>query len=157
MFVILPILVVVMILIVRLILAAIYRDRQQALQSLSWLTIVLAIPMTFYLYERQHPLAIHETVEWWKSSREYKDTVLAEGTSVNGDLKHIEWEFMGPSFAATTVYLVFDPSDSLAAAAKSHQPGKFAGLPCKVYEVRRLESRWYAVVFYRDETWDECS
>jgi hypothetical protein len=50
-------------------------------------------------------------------------------------------------------YLVFDPGDSLSAAAASHQPGKFNGIPCEVYRVRRLESHWYTVLFYTDEDW----
>jgi len=51
------------------------------------------------------------------------------------------------------VFLVFDPTDSLSAAAKSHSPGKFKGIPCEVPLVRRLESHWYTVRFYTDEYW----
>jgi hypothetical protein len=55
--------------------------------------------------------------------------------------------------AGYAVYLAFDPTDSLAAAAKSHSPGKFSGMPCEVYRVLRLESHWYSVAFYTHEEW----
>jgi len=79
----------------------------------------------------------------------YKAEVLAQRDSATGELKHIEWDGWGFAGAGdTTVYLVFDPTDALSAAAQSHQPGKFGGLPCEVPFVRRLQSRWYAVRFY---------
>jgi hypothetical protein len=56
-------------------------------------------------------------------------------------LKHVEWESSGwGPIGPTIVYLVFDPADSLSAAAKSHQAGKFSGIPCEVPRVQRLES-----------------
>ena len=45
------------------------------------------------------------------------------------------------------------PNRFLSAAAKSHQPGKFVGIPCTVPLVSRIESQWYAVRFYTDEWW----
>ena len=61
---------------------------------------------------------------------------------------------LGP-IGPTIVYLVFDPADSLSPAAKGHQPGKFSGIPCEVPRVQRLESHWYAVTFYTEESWGE--
>jgi len=49
--------------------------------------------------------------------------------------------------------LVFEAADALSVAAKSQQPGKFGGIPCEVYRVRRLESHWYTVQFYTNEFW----
>jgi hypothetical protein len=69
-------------------------------------------------------------------------------------LRHIEWDGWGWAGMDTTVFLVFDPADSLSTAAKSHQPGKYNGLPCEVSRVRRLRSHWYNVQFYTDEYWD---
>jgi hypothetical protein len=60
------------------------------------------------------------------------------------------WGFAGSD---TVVYVVFDPTNSLAGAAKSRAPGKFKGIPCEVSRVRRLESQWYSVVFYTDTDW----
>jgi len=68
-------------------------------------------------------------------------------------LKHIEWDGWGWGGQDTTVYLVFDPTNSLSAAAKVGQPGKFSGIPCEVFLVHRLESQWYTVQFYTNEFW----
>jgi hypothetical protein len=89
-------------------------------------------------------------------SRQFKAEVLALPAPVNGELRHVEWEATGfAGVANVTVYLVFDPTDSLAAAAKRHSPGKFAGIPCEVFRVLRLESHWYSVLFYTDEAWGQ--
>ena len=153
----LPVFSISLLLIVWLIAEVISGNHHDAVPILKSLAISIGFPMLLFFYERQHPLALHEAVEWLSSSREDKTEVLAEKVSATGEFKHILWDSSGPSFATTTIYLVFDPSDSLAGAAKSHESGKFAGLPCKVYEVRRLESRWYATVFYLGEDWDQCN
>jgi hypothetical protein len=90
-------------------------------------------------------------------SRDYKAEVVAQPPPANGDLKHLDWDGWGWGGENTEVYLVFDPTDSLAAAAGSHQPGKFNGLPCEVDRVFRLESNWYAAQFYTGTDWDHCN
>lgn len=126
------------------------KKRSQRLSILSMLVVYWAVSAALV----PNYSAIRETSRWLFWSHDYKADVLAQPASSNGDLKHIDWDGWGfPGAGDTTVYLVFDPSDSLAAAAKSHQPGKFNGLPCKVFLVSRLESRWYAVLFYTDERW----
>jgi len=55
------------------------------------------------------------------------------------------------------VYVVFDPNDSLAAAARIGSAGKFSRIPCDVWRVRRLENRWYTVFFYTYTDWEHCS
>jgi hypothetical protein len=98
--------------------------------------------------------AIRDECRWLVWSHGYKAKVLAQRNSATGELKHIEWDGWGfPGAGACTVYLVFDPTDALSAAARSHRPGKFGGLPCEVPLVRRLESHWYAVRFYTDQWW----
>jgi len=68
----------------------------------------------------------------------------------------MEWEATGfAGVANNTVYLVFDPTDVLSQAARSHSPGKYRGIPCEVLLVRRLESHWYSVWFYTDEEWGQ--
>jgi hypothetical protein len=95
---------------------------------------------------------------WFLWSKAYKAEVLAQPDSVNGELRHIEWDGWGfPGAGDTVVYLVFDPRESLSAAAKSHSHGKFIGIPCDVPLVRRLENQWYVVVFYTDTSWGLCS
>ena len=95
-------------------------------------------------------------VRWLWSSKTYKAQVLAQPVPANGDLRHIEWDGWGFAGNDTVVYLVFDPTDSLATAASSHGPGKFKGIHCPVPEVRRLEKSWYTVLFYTDTAWNSC-
>ena len=97
--------------------------------------------------------AVRTAARWLVWSHGYKAKVMAQPASPNGELKHIEWDGWGWAGQDTTVFLVFDPTDSLSAAAKSRSPGKIKGIPCEVPLVRRLESRWYTVRFYTDEYW----
>jgi hypothetical protein len=99
-----------------------------------------------------YPRAINY-VRWLVWSRSYKAAVLAEPNSPNEELKHIEWDGWGWGGEDTTVYLVFDPSDSLSAASQEHRAGKFNGIPCEVPLVERREQNWYVVWFYTDERW----
>jgi hypothetical protein len=104
-----------------------------------------------------YPSEVRSPIKWLLLASDYKKQVLAQPTPSNGDFKHIEWDGWGWAGINTEVYLVFDPSDSLAAAAKSHQPGKFNGIPCMVPWVRRMQSHWYTVMFYTEEDWSGCS
>ena len=94
---------------------------------------------------------------WLLWSRRYKTELMAEPEPPKGELKHVVWDSWGfvPS-GFDVVYLVYDPTDSLAAAATSRTPGRFAGIPCEVPRVLRLERQWYAVDFYTDEEWGNC-
>jgi hypothetical protein len=94
---------------------------------------------------------------WLVWSRSYKAEVLAQPNSANEQLKHIEWDGWGWGGMDTTVYLVFDPTDSLSQAASSRQPGKYGGMPCEVFLVRRLERNWYTVWFYTSYDWGQPS
>jgi hypothetical protein len=108
--------------------------------------------LSFALFRNHH--AIRNAARWSLSSRRYTAEVLAQPAPPNGELKHIEWDGWGfPGAGDTIVYLVFDPTDSLAAAAKRRQPGKFAGIPCTVLLVSRMQDCWYAISFYTDERW----
>jgi hypothetical protein len=94
---------------------------------------------------------------WLFSSHRYKSAVSAQPTPTGGEFKHIEWDGWGWAGQDTTVYLVFDPADSLSLAASAHQSGKFAGIPCEIPQVSRLESQWYVVTFYTDQDWGRCN
>ncbi len=94
---------------------------------------------------------------WLVWSRSYKAEVLAQPNLANEELKHIEWDAWGWAGMDTTVYLVFDPTDSLSQAASNRQPGKYSGIPCEVFLVRRLESHWYTVWFYTNYEWGQPS
>lgn len=81
---------------------------------------------------------------------------MAEPSPENGELKHIEWDGWGGAGMDTTIYLVFDPTDLLSSAASTRQSGKFPGIRCKVPQVTRFHSHWYAVTFYTNQVWDHC-
>jgi hypothetical protein len=139
-----------------LIYAVIRRRRPRELPAT--LVVLWAMAVCFFLYNREHPFAIRETARWLIWSHQYKQQVLAEPVSTNGDLKHIEWDASGfAGVANDSAYLVFDPADTLEAAARNNQVAKFNGVACKVRAIRRLESHWYAVLFYTDQSWGECS
>jgi hypothetical protein len=100
---------------------------------------------------------LHSTARWLFRAKDYKTEVLAQPEPGSVTLRHIEWDSWGLPVAYTNSYLVFDPTDSLSRAARSHSPGKFSGIPCEVYRVRRLESYYYTVLFYTDTDWDHCN
>jgi hypothetical protein len=127
------------------------------LRVLSALAIFWVVGAAFAAFEHSHPIAIRSTARWLVWSGEYKTRVLEQAPAANGELKHIEWDGWGMFAQDTSVYLVFDPADSLSAAARSHQAGKFDGIPCKVFSVRRMEDHWYAVVDYTGQAWGQCS
>jgi hypothetical protein len=130
------------------------RRYERLLLALGILWVVSAF---FFFFDSDHSLLIRSACRWMLWSHDYKRTILAQPTSANGDLKHIEWDGWGFAGSDTSVFLVFDPADSLAMAAKSGQPGKFDGIPCEVFLVRRLESHWYTVQNYTDQGWGECN
>jgi hypothetical protein len=137
---------------VLLIAAAIRRRRRQFTSIL--LTLVAFLGASWALDNNEG--TIRPSIRWLLWSRSFKAEVLAQPAPAHGELRHMEWEATGfAGVANVNIYLVFDPTDSLAAAAKSHAPGKFSGLPCEVLRVLRLESHWYSVTFYTDEWWGQ--
>jgi hypothetical protein len=139
-------------------LVAAFKARHQLLPALAGILVLWAIAASLFFYSHGHPFTLHETVKWLASSREYEKQVLEQPTPANGDFKHIEWDGSGfAGVANNTAYLVFDPHDSLSATAKNHQPIKLGGRSCDVRDIRRLEKDWYAVLFYTDQTWDDCN
>jgi len=102
---------------------------------------------------------IRTFTRWSLWSGRYKNKVLAQPASVKGELKHIEWESWGWGGQDFSVFLLFDPTDSLSGPAKNLQSGKLNGIPCEVSSVRRMDSHWYIVLFdqYVDQSsWDTC-
>jgi hypothetical protein len=141
------------VLIVFAVYGAIAGKKRRSVSILSMIAIfwVLSVPL-FKNY-----LAVRSAARWLVGSGDYKANVVAQPTPANGDLKHLDWDGWGWGGESTEVYLVFDPTDSLSVAARSHQPGKFNGLPCKVDRVLRLERNWYAAQFYTGTDWDHCN
>jgi len=152
-FVIAPFLLIVTI--TGLVFLAVSHHRRHTLFFIARLAFLWAIAVSLFLYDHEHPFALHETAKWLVWSPEYKQEVLKR-PSVNGDLKHIEWDGSGFAGAENNVYLVFDPNDSLS-KAKISKTLRFNGRSCDVREVNRLEREWYSVLFYTDQSWDECN
>jgi hypothetical protein len=112
--------------------------------------LVLAVPIVLRpIFGYPGPINYARWLVW---SRSYKAEVLAQPTSANEELKHIEWDGWGYAGMDTTVYLVFDPTNALS-RAEGHHPGKFSGIPCEVPLVKRLEDKWYTVQFYTETAW----
>lgn len=132
----------------------IYKRGRRRLAVLSMLVVYCAVSWGLFKNSRE----LHWTTRWLLRSKEYKAKILAQPNPVAGELRHIEWDAWGfAGVGDTDAYLVFDPNDSLSPAAKSHSSGKFSGIPCKVYRIDRLESHYYAVLFYTDTNWGECN
>lgn len=136
-----------------LLVAAIWK-RPRLCLSLS-LALVGFVAISWSLERNEETL--RPLIRWHLWSRQYKAELMTQPDPTNGDLKHMEWDAWGfvPS-GFTVTYLVFDPSDSLATAAKARSQGRFTGIPCVVPRVFRLENQWYGVRFYTDEDWQNC-
>jgi hypothetical protein len=132
---------------------AIFRKRKR-LQASAALALVAVLATSFAVLKLQEP--IRESLRWLFWSNRFKAELQRAPSARPGELRHIVWETTGfAGIADDTIYLVFDPSDALASAARSGSAGKYAGIPCEVLKVRRLEKRWYSVQFYTDEAWGE--
>ena len=146
------------VLLVKLIRAAVRHGRPHALPVLVTLVAIWAVPILFQLHEREHPFELYEAGRWWTGGGRYKAEVLAQPSSDSGDLKYVVWDESGLLAGMTTwVYLVYDPSDHLSAATEKLPAGSVKGIPCKVYSVQRLERDWYSVVFYMNDFWGSCT
>ncbi|HVA72269.1 MAG TPA: hypothetical protein VNF02_04085 [Candidatus Limnocylindrales bacterium] len=118
--------------------------------------IFWAVSAVVLLYNFQ----IRTFTRWFLWSGQYEKEVLAEPTPANRDLKHIEWDGWGWGGQDFSVFLVFDPTDSLAGPAENNQSGKFNGIPFEVSSVRRMDSHWYLVFFdfyVGQSSWDNRS
>ena len=132
--------------------SAIRKRPRQCLSVLLTLAAYIAISAVLHF----NADTLRASIRWLLWSRYYKAEVLAQPSPVNGELRHMEWEATGfAGVVNNTLYLVFDPTDLLLPAARSHSLGKYSGIPCEVLLVRRLESHWYWVRFYTDEEWGQ--
>jgi len=137
---------------ITLLVFAIRAIRRQILSALAMLATFCIL--SWFLFKISDD--VRSAGRWLFKSKTYKAEVLAQ-PSIDGQLKHVEWDGWGFAGSGdTVVYLVFDPNDSLATATKSHASGKFNGIPCEVFKVHRLEKYWYSVLFYTDTAWDHC-
>jgi hypothetical protein len=137
---------------VLLVISAIRKRKRDCLSAALGLAAFVAVSVPLVLNKDD----LRASLRWLLWSRHFKAEVLAQPAPVNAELRHMEWEATGfAGVANQTVYLVFDPADSLSVAGRSHTPIKTIGIPCEVPHVRRLESQWYSVWFYADEVWGQ--
>ena len=154
-FVVGPILLVASIVVAICSIASKHGSRYQ--QLLLALGILWVISSSLLVYDFKNPLVVRSAVRWTVGSWHYKSEVLAQPKASNGELQHLEWDGWGWAGQDTDVFLVFDPTDALATAARSGRAGKFDGIPCEVYRVRRLEHHWYTVQNYTNQDWRQCN
>lgn len=95
-----------------------------------------------------HCHAIRDNGRWLIWSRQYKARVLTQPTPPNGHLKYIAWDSWGMFAQDNDEFLVFDPTDSLAAPHAS-DPGIVDGLQGirARFVVRRLEKNWFLITY----------
>jgi hypothetical protein len=103
---------------------------------------------------------LRPSLRWLLWSNRLKAEVLAQPAPAHGEFKHLEWDgWGGMPVGDWTVYVVYDPTDSLSVAAKgdaNRMDNRLEGIPCTVDSVRRLESHWYSVGLGMNEWWDRC-
>jgi hypothetical protein len=123
--------------------------------SILWLAVIYGV-LSWVLFVKADDLRV--AGRWLYEANAYKAEVLSLPVNEDGSFRHIEWERSGfAGVANNVVYIVYDPGESLSAAAANHSPGKFNGIPCAVFWVRRLESHWHSVDFFTDHTdWRYC-
>jgi hypothetical protein len=141
------------VLLVIAILSAIHRKRWRGLSLISDLIPYCLISWVFLRSSAE----VRAKGRWLLGSNKYKAEMLTQVAPENGELQHLEWDGFGFAGSETVVYLVLDPSGSLAQATKSRSAGKFDGIPCEVSLVQRLERNWYSVRFYTNSGWGVCS
>jgi len=136
-----------------LLLVALFKIRRHTMSSLLMLAVFCIVCWTLLRVSDD----LRTVGRWTIHKNTYKAEVLAQPSSTDGRLKHVEWDGWGFAGVGDTVeYLVFDPNDSLASAARTGFPGKFSGIRCEVLHVRRLERQWYIVLFYTETDWEHC-
>lgn len=135
-----------------LILAVAKKGRHRLVTCLA-LAVYLLVPMLLLT----HYSSLRDHVRWLVLARAYTDKVLAQPAPPSQELRHVAWDDWGFGGEDTTVFLVFDPANSLAEDLRAPAPVKARGLPCAVVHVRRLDSQWYAVLFYTDTYWGQGS
>ena len=127
-------------------------------------TLSMLLAAVMFLFAAEAMLRTQEVVRpslrWRLWSRRIKAQVLAQSTTPNEELKHIEWDgWGGAPVGDWTAYVVYDPTDSLSDSAKDGRWASYKrlkGIPCEVDSVRRLEPHWYSVVLGVNEWWDRC-
>ena len=134
-----------------LLLAIVSAVRKRKRQSLSVVLALIAYCGSSWLLWKSS-MDLRPTERWLLHSGTYKAEVLAQPSTQNGELRHVEWDSWGMFAQDTQAYLTYDPSSSLS--HKDPVTGKFGPLHCDVWRVQRLEDHWYSVTFYTNTGWE---
>jgi hypothetical protein len=126
--------------------------KRSSSRAVGWLLLAIVIAVVLVWANSN----LNYRFRWLLSARSYKASVLSQPNPPNEQLKHIEWDGWGWAGQNTVVFLVFDPTDGLAAAARYNPPIKYDHIPCEVDRVLRMERQWYTVEFYTNSTWADC-
>lgn len=131
--------------------------RRKSLWAAGAIATFLASSAGLIAVQASDPGCIRSTARWALNAGGYKKSVMAQPASRGGEMKHVLWDASGsvPS-GFTLMYLVYDPEDSLAAAALNGESGKMPGIPCRVDRVHRLDSHWYTVLLPDGSNWSDC-
>jgi hypothetical protein len=99
---------------VALLIVAILKIRRQTISSLLMVVVFRAVCWALVRISDD----VRTVCRWALHENAYKAEVLAQPSSTDGRLKHVEWDGWGfVGSGDMVVYLVFDPNDSLASAA----------------------------------------
>ena len=114
-----------------LLLVAGVRNRKR-LQASAALALVAVIAISFTALKLQEP--IRESLRWLLWSNRFKTELLLAPSPRRGELRHIEWQATGfAGVANDTIYLVYDPTDALASAARVGSPGRTIAFPALIF------------------------
>jgi hypothetical protein len=109
---------------VQLLVAAIRKQPRRCLLLSMTILAFLAVSAALLINEG----TLRPALRWLLWSRHLKAEV-AQTTPPNGELKHMAWDrWSGTRAGDWTAYVVFDPTESLSAAAASHASGMFSGV-----------------------------
>jgi hypothetical protein len=128
---------------------------RRGVRALSTFAVLLVYALFKYL-TWQVEYDLHMEAKWLEHGQRYRSELASRERPPPGEFRHINWDGWGFVGISTEAFLVYDPDDTLAAAAATGAPGRYAGIPCAVQRVRRLEPHYYTALFYTDSEWTDC-
>lgn len=96
---------------------------------------------------------LRPSARWLVTSESLRQRVLREPLDPVTGLQHIEWDGWGWAGMDTTVYLVYDPSDTLIDEIRRNPKGRFAAIAERTAKSQRLGRNWYSLRFYTGDEW----
>lgn len=125
-------------------------------------TTVLRRPIRLFALYLIVTFAIGASASWrseirWSLARGIWKQRVLDQPELSGQLKHLNWDGWGFIGQDTEVYLVYDSTDRLRNATTVDNGRHGIGLPCDVYQIRRLQPNWYSVTFFTNTGWDGCT